>query len=361
MVDDEFKIPKISIFQWNEENCLTIDVRSPIEFNEASLPKAINMPIFNNEERAKVGAVYKQQGKAEAVKLGLTIYSKKIPELFNTILKLKEQHPKEKIVIVCARGGMRSNSITSTLNMLGIHCYQLTGGFRAYRSLILAKLEAFSKMVKKIYVISGNTGTKKTAVLQRLKAEGYPVIDLEGMAGHRGSAFGGIGLKARSQKLFEALLVEQLESYQTSSYLIIESESKRIGNVIVPDFIIEGKKAGIHIELLLPLQDRVQHLLETYQPEKFGKEIFEAFMAIKKRMQGHIGNEIEEHLQNKQYEKAFEMLLTTYYDPQYSYATLQYHQRIEQIHFTKIQEAVEGIKDVINKYECRLNDYQGMV
>jgi tRNA 2-selenouridine synthase len=361
MVDDEFKIPKLSIFQWNEKKCLTIDVRSPLEFNEASLPKAINVPIFNNEERAKVGTVYKQRGKDEAIKLGLTIFSRKIPELFNTILKLKEQHPKERIVIICARGGMRSSSITSTLNMLGIHCYQLSGGFRAYRSLILDKLENFSKLMPRIYVISGNTGTKKTAVLQRLKLDAYPVIDLEGMAGHRGSAFGGIGLKARSQKQFEALLVEELEQYQSSPYLIIESESKRIGNVIVPDFIIEGKKAGIHIELHHPLQDRVQHLVETYQPEKFEEEIFEAFMAIKKRMQGQIGNEIEGLLKNKQYEKAFEMLLTTYYDPQYSYATLQYHQRIEQIHFTQIQDAVEGIKNVINKYESRLSEYQGMV
>ncbi|MFN7250731.1 MAG: tRNA 2-selenouridine(34) synthase MnmH [Anaerobacillus sp.] len=361
MVDDEFKIPKLSIFQWNEENCLTIDVRSPLEFNEASLPKAINMPIFDNEERAKVGTVYKQQGKTEAVKLGLKIFSKKVPELFNTILMMKEQHPNERIVIFCARGGMRSSSITSTLNMLGIHCYQLSGGFRAYRSLILDKLENFSKMSKKIYVISGNTGTKKTAVLQCLKVEGYPVIDLEGMAGHRGSAFGGIGLKASSQKQFEALLVEELEQYQSSPYLIIESESKRIGNVIVPDFIIEGKKGGIHIELLLPLQDRIQHLIETYQPEKFEKEIIEAFMAIKKRMQRHIGEEIQGLLQHKEYEKAFEMLLTTYYDPQYSYATLQYHQRIKQIHFTKIQEAVEEIKNVINQYESRLIEYQRMV
>lgn len=360
MVHEQFNIPKISIFQWDPEKYLTIDVRAPLEFAEASLPKAINVPIFQNEERKKVGTVYKQLGKEEAIKLGLTIFSKKLPEMFETILQLKDQHHKKRIVIVCARGGMRSSSITSTLNTLGIHCYQLDGGLRSYRKLIVDKLKSHSNLSKRFYVVSGNTGTRKTDVLQRLKLEGYPVLDLEGLAGHRGSAFGGIGLKARSQKEFEALLVEELECYQDSPYFIIESESKRIGNIIVPDFIINGKKTGVRIELLYPLANRVRHLLQTYQPDKYENEIFDAFKVIKKRMQAHIGNEIENLLKVKQYEKAFEMLLTTYYDPQYGYASIQYDQEIEQLSFTEIFEAVDGVKKVIAKYEYQLNEGGGM-
>lgn len=361
MVSDEYKIPKLSIFQWNSEKCLTIDVRSPQEFNEASFPKAINVPIFNNEERVKVGTTYKQVGKVEAVKLGLSIYSKKIPDIFETIIKLKEQHPKKKIVIVCARGGMRSQSITSTLNMLGIHCYQLDGGFRTYRSLIVDKLNEYANVEKRFFIVSGNTGSKKTIILQKLKHDGYPVLDLEDMAGHRGSAFGGIGLEVRSQKKFEALLVEELEFYQDSPYFIIESESKRIGNIIVPDFIINGKKTGINIELVHPLQDRVQHIIETYQPSKYGKEILEAFMVIKKRMSTPIGTEIHNLLLNKQYDLAFELLLKNYYDPQYVHASLQNEQLHHQLKFTQITEAVEGVKKVIAHYEYQLNNIEGMV
>ncbi|MCT8139911.1 tRNA 2-selenouridine(34) synthase MnmH [Anaerobacillus sp. CMMVII] len=360
MIDEQFHIPKVSINQWNAEKYLTIDVRSPLEFEESSLPNAVNVPIFNNEERVKVGTAYKQLGKAVAIKLGLAIYSKKITEIFDTILKLKEQHPNEKVVIVCARGGMRSSTIASTLNMLGMHCYQLDGGFRSYRKLIMDKLENYSAFIKRFFIVSGNTGTRKTVVLQRLKQEGYPIIDLEGLAAHRGSAFGGIGLKARTQKQFDALLVEELEIHQNSPYIIIESESKRIGNIIVPDFIIHGKKAGINIELLHPLEQRVQHLIETYQPNKYGQEVFEAFLAIKKRMQVDIANEIEVLLKTQQYERAFEMLLTTYYDPQYNHASLHYHQINHQIQFTDVNEAVEGVKNVIAKYEYQFSTCEGM-
>ncbi len=353
VIDDQYKIPKLAITQWNTDNYKTIDVRSPKEFTEFALPNSVNIPIFNNQEREKVGTVYKRNGKDEAIKLGLKLFSEKIPFFYEAILKLKEEVPNKELVVVCARGGLRSSSLVSTLNMVGIHSFQLQGGIRSYREFIVAKLQKYTSRKKRFHVISGNTGTKKTAALHCLKREGYPVIDLEDLAGHRGSAFGKIGMKAKSQKQFEALLVNELERFDTSAYFIIEAESKRIGNIVLPDFILSGKKSGVRIELEAPLEERVNHLLETYQPAKHHQEILEAFQIIKKRMQGHIGIEIEQLLLTEDYETAFEMLLTNYYDPKYTYTALQKTQITHHLTVTNLSETIEEIKNIISSSEIQ--------
>ncbi|WP_161568290.1 tRNA 2-selenouridine(34) synthase MnmH [Anaerobacillus alkaliphilus] len=347
MYDNQFQIPKVDVLSWDPNKYVTVDVRSPGEYQEFSMPSSINLPIFDNDERSKVGTVYKQMGKEEAIRLGLDFFSKKIQGIFDLILNLRSSYSTKRIVIVCARGGMRSNSVVSTLNMLGIDCLQLDGGIRAYRENITTRLQTHAERLKFYYVLSGNTGTKKTDVLRRLKLEGYPVIDLEDLASHRGSAFGGIGLKSRSQKEFELLLVGELDRYYHSPYLLIESESKRIGNIVVPDFIMAGKRKGVRIELEYPFMERVQHLLETYQPNNNQNRIIEAFLIIKKRMQKHVGNEIHDLLLKRDYEKAFVMLLTHYYDPRYDHSMRQEHQEIVHVNFTDIYDAVAKVKQVI--------------
>lgn len=347
----EFSIPKLSVANLDTDSDVIIDVRSPKEFEEFSFPLSVNVAIFDNDERAKIGTIYTKESREAAIKEGLVSLSSKLPQIHETILKLKKQFPQKKLVITCARGGMRSSSAVSMLNMLGVHCYQLEGGIRSYRESIVEYLESYTKVGKRVYVVSGNTGTRKTEILKILKEEGYPVLDFEGLARHRGSVFGGIGLKARTQKQFEALLVEELERYKTFPYYIMESESKRVGNITIPNYFMVGKENGIRIELEYPFKKRVEHLLETYEPNINHDKIVEAFQKIKKRFQGHIANEIEDFFSNQQYDKAFSLLLTNYYDPMYSHATNSYNQQYSLINYTHIDEAVNGVKKAILENE----------
>lgn len=350
-MEQEFSIPKLSVSNLNFDSDVIIDVRSPKEFEEFSFPISVNIAIFNNDERAKIGTIYTQVSREAAIKEGLVSLSDKLPRIHETVFNLKKQFPGKKLVITCARGGMRSSSVVSMLNMLGIHCYQLEGGIRSYRESTVESLESYTKIEKRVYIVSGNTGTRKTEILKILKKEGYPVLDFEGLARHRGSVFGGIGLKARSQKQFEALLVEELERYKDFPYYIMESESKRVGNITIPNYFMIGKENGIRIELEYPMEKRIDHLLETYQPKLNHEELVAAFQKIKKRFQGHIANEIEDFFSNQQYDKAFSLLLTHYYDPMYTHATSGYNQQYSLINFTHIDEAVNGIKDAINENE----------
>ncbi len=347
MLAEQYKIPKLGATTWDPRQFITIDVRSPKEYQEFAMPSSINIPIFTDEERAKVGTVYKQIGKQQAVRMGLSIFSTKITTIFDFVTTILNENPTKQLVITCARGGMRSSSIVSTLNMLGIYCLQLDGGIKAYRESITNRLQVHAERQKTYVTLSGHTGTKKTEVLRRLKLEGYPVIDLEDLAGHRGSAFGAIGLESKSQKKFEELLVYELDRYNHSPYLLIEAESKRIGNVIVPDFIMSGKNKGVRIELVYPFIDRVNHILDTYQPEQNHEKVIEAFLIIKKRMQKHIGHEIHDLLLNKEYEKAFAMLLIHYYDPRYDYSMQQENQEIIHVCFTDITDATSKVKQVV--------------
>lgn len=355
-----FLIPSQSISELNLENTILIDVRSPIEFKDFSIPSSINIPVFTDQERMQVGRLYKQEGKEKAIKTGLSIFSLKIPRIFEQIDELQKEFPSKEIVVVCARGGMRSRSLVTILNTLGLVSYQLEGGIRSYRTQVTEIMAQFSLKPKLFYVISGNTGTRKTDVLQRLKLEGYPVIDLEGLCGHRGSVVGDIGQNPCSQKQFEARLVSELQRYQDSPFYVIESESKRIGNVIIPDFIMDGKKTGITIELQYPLHKRVEHLLETYDPLKNHERIKEAFFVIKKRLQGHIGMEIENAINEQNYSHAFELLLCHYYDPMYHHAFSKYQPVKYKVQFEELYEAVSGVKETIDN-ENKSAYYKGMV
>lgn len=350
-MEQEFLIPKLAVSDLNFATHIIIDVRSPIEFEKFSIPESVNVDIFNNEERAKVGTIYKQQSREAAVKVGLVLFGKKLPDIYETVLKLKEQFPEKSVVVTCARGGMRSSSVVSTLNMLGVHCYQLVGGMRSHRDFIVEKLDNLTKKAKKFFVVSGNTGTRKTEILQILKEEGFPVLDFEGLAAHRGSVFGGIGLKPHAQKQFEALLVEELVRYERFPYYIIEAESKRVGNIVVPDYFMSGKENGTIIELKYPFTNRIEHLLETYQPKENHDKVVEAFQKIKKRFQGHVAIEIEDFLATGQYDKAFSQLLTYYYDPMYAHANNSYHGPYHLMEYTRIEEAVNGVKAVILENE----------
>ncbi|OCA91873.1 tRNA 2-selenouridine(34) synthase MnmH [Pseudobacillus wudalianchiensis] len=295
-----------------------IDVRSPKEFNEATIPGSINIPIFNDEERAEVGTIYKQQGVEAAKERGLELFSQKLPAFIAAFKEIETP-----MTVFCWRGGMRSKTAATVLGLMGIRANRLTGGIRTYRQWVVQELEN-QPFQPKLFVLNGYTGSGKTAILQRLAEHGYPVIDLERMAGHRGSIFGQIGLEPSNQKKFDSLLVSELRRYQNESFVFIEGESKRIGKVYLPSFLNEKKEKSTQFFLDLPVEERVRNILDDYQPWKYPERFKEAFQFIKKRIHTPVSKQIETALEEQDFSIAIQLLLEYYYDPKYEYSTHHY-------------------------------------
>ncbi|TCZ74238.1 tRNA 2-selenouridine(34) synthase MnmH [Paenibacillus albiflavus] len=319
-------------------NLQLIDVRSPGEWEELTIPGAINIPFFDNEERKEIGTLFKQVSVEKAKERGLEIMSAKLPAFVKQFAAI----PGRKVVF-CWRGGMRSKTTATVLSLMDIHVSRLTGGIRSYRQWVVSTLEHY-QFTPKCIVLSGNTGTGKTKILHQLAEEGYPVIDLEHLAGHRGSIFGGIGLKANNQKVFEALLLKELLKYKDSPYVIVEAESKRIGKAVLPQFLVEAKEKGLQIQIELPVQERVQNIMEDYQPHLHKEASIEAFRFIQKRIHTPIAFQIEQALVQDRFEEAIEHLLQYYYDSRYEYAGKQYELPPVVCEARNMTEAVEQIK-----------------
>jgi tRNA 2-selenouridine synthase len=319
-----------------------VDVRSPSEYMEMTIPGSLNIPVFDDEERAEVGTLYKQVSKEVATDRGLEIFSGKLPQFIQEFRKLEGE-----IVVFCWRGGMRSKAAATFLDLMGIKTSRILGGVRAYRHWVLKGLEAI-EMKPASFVLNGGTGTGKTAILKKLQREGYPVLDIEGLANHRGSIFGEIGLTANNQKTFDSLLLQELMKLQESPFLLFEAESKRIGKLLLPDFLVEGKENAFHIFIEMPMNERIGHILEEYRLHEHHEEFVEAFRYIKRRIHSPVANEIEVELKERNYERILGLLLEYYYDPRYMHRANQYpEERRITVKVNSIEEAYQEVKKLL--------------
>ncbi len=248
----------IRTFLQQSKNELLIDVRAPIEFAKGHIPFAINIPLFEDIERAEIGTLYKQQGKDIAVSRGLEIVS---PKMIHFVNEAKALSKNKKVFVYCFRGGMRSNSFAWLLNTSGLNAKLLQGGYKAYRNWAL---ESFEKP-QRFIIIGGNTGSGKTNVLHQLEKEGYKTIDLEKIAHHKGSAFGGINEEKQSpQQIFENNVAYQLDEQNSNEFILLEDESQNIGYNKIPHGLwLQMKQAPI-IKLNIPFEARVFQLLNDY-------------------------------------------------------------------------------------------------
>ncbi|GBG05699.1 tRNA 2-selenouridine synthase [Paenibacillus agaridevorans] len=318
---------------------VTIDARSPSEFAEATIPGSLNIPLFDDAERAEVGTTYKQVSVQAAMDRGLELVSAKLPDF----IKQFREIPGQKVVF-CWRGGMRSKTTATVLSLMGIRVHRLTGGFRAYRKWVVETLENMELAASPI-VLLGNTGTGKTAILRQLAEEGYPVLDLEKMAGHRGSIFGHVGMASHNQKTFESLLVADLLQLEQSPYVLIEGESKRIGKAVIPDFIVRKKEQGEQLLIRLPIEERVRHIVEDYRPLEHKQELIQGFQRIRRHIHTPVAKEIAACLEADQYEAAVRLLLEHYYDPRYEHAMSQYSGPTTIIEADTVAEAARLVKE----------------
>ncbi|QJE02396.1 tRNA 2-selenouridine(34) synthase MnmH [Massilia forsythiae] len=239
-----------------------IDARSESEFALDHLPGAINCPVLDDAERILIGTTYKQVGAFEAKKLGAPLVAKNIARHIDTLFADK---PKDwKPLVYCWRGGNRSGSMVHVLARIGWPVVQLDGGYKAYRAYVSAALAAPPALP--LRVICGTTGSGKTRLLHALEAAGAQVLDLEGMAAHRGSVLGHLpGEPQPTQKQFETRIWERLRRFDPSRPVFVESESKKVGNLRVPEAVMERIRAAPCVSLALAQPDRVRLLMEDYE------------------------------------------------------------------------------------------------
>jgi tRNA 2-selenouridine synthase len=251
-------------FLSKSKNELIIDVRAPIEFFKGHLPNAINIPLFEDIERAEIGTLYKQKGKDSAVNRGLEIVSPKMTLFVNQVKTLSKN---KKAFVYCFRGGMRSNSFAWLMNTSGLDVCIMKGGYKAFRNYVL---EYFDNE-RKIILLGGKTGSGKTDVLKKLNALSLQTVDLEDLAHHKGSAFGAINEQSQNpQQVFEHDLYHGLSLLDETKAVVLEDESQTIGFNKLPHGLWLQMKQATIIKLEIPFELRVQKLVEDYTTVDIG-------------------------------------------------------------------------------------------
>lgn len=232
-----------------------IDVRSPEEFAEDHVPGSVNIPLFDDIERREVGTLYRAAGRDEAIKRGTSIVGDKLEGLVGSFLGFRGNN----IILMCARGGMRSGSLASLLDSIGLPVFKLKDGYKGYRRYVTERMGSLS-LPWPLFVLQGLTGAGKTEIIRMLPT----AIDLEGMAGHRSSVFGGIGIERSSQKRFETLLLERTGALAGAAFGVIEGESRKIGNLHVPLqlYRVMGESPSLYIDT--PLERRIDIIYREY-------------------------------------------------------------------------------------------------
>ncbi|WP_352417829.1 tRNA 2-selenouridine(34) synthase MnmH [Proteiniborus sp.] len=298
-----------------------IDVRSESEYEVDTIPGAINMPILNDSEREHVGYVYTQIDKDEAKKLGLKYASVKLVDFYEKAKNINKDN--KNIALFCYRGGMRSNSVANVLSTMGINLFLIKGGYKGYRKYVLEKIPKYEGKYKYI-VLHGYTGAGKTKILKELENLGKSVLDLESLAQNAGSVFGNIAFegKSNSQKKFESLLLSRFESISDVN-VFIESESKRVGKAVLPDFLFNDMEKGYHVLINTELDKRIENIVDDYiSSTSYTKdtEIKDAIDKLRKNLGNEKVNMLIAELEKKNYPLIVKELMINYYDPLYKYS-----------------------------------------
>jgi len=316
---DNFIIETSASIGSSLRSSITIDVRSPAEFEHAHIPHALNLPLFDNEQRALIGTTYKKQSREAAIKVGLPLFGTKMLPMIETVEAWIKDRQKENdltkptIYVHCWRGGMRSAAVAWLLDLYGYKVIQLTGGYKAYRNWVLAQFT----IPYSLKVLGGYTGSGKTEILHALQEKNYAVIDLEGLAHHKGSAYGAIGqLPQPSQEMFENIIAEKLlEVNKKQKSIWIEDESQRIGTVLIPTPLFHLMRNSTCYFMTIPFEQRLNFIVEGYGSFD-QKSLIEATMRIQKRLGGLETKTAVDFITAGALKEAFSILLK-YYDKWY--------------------------------------------
>jgi len=255
-------IPAAQAIERLAEFSAIIDARSEAEYEEDHLPGAVNWPSLNNDERKLIGTIYKQVSPFEAQKRGAAIVASNIARHIEreVLDKPRQWQP----LAYCWRGGKRSGALATVLGQIGFRVTLVEGGYKAFRGAVLASLPQLAQRLR-YRVICGPTGSGKTRLLQALAAAGAQVLDLEDLASHRASVLGLIpGQPQPSQRRLETMIWERLRRFDPSRPVFVESESRKVGNLAVPEALIDTMRGSDCLSLVLPDEERVALLMEDY-------------------------------------------------------------------------------------------------
>ena len=286
-----------------------LDVRSPAEYAAGHIPGAYSFPLFDNHERAQVGTTYKQIGSYEALLVGLELVG---PKMRHLVEQAYELAPDKEVLVHCWRGGMRSESVAWLLNTAGITAHTLVGGYKAYRNYAIDGFREAPNLI----VLGGATGSGKTAILHALRAMGEQIVDLEALAHHRGSVFGGIGQGEQpTTEQFQNDLHQVWHQLDHSSRIWIEDESFSIGSAKLPLELWETMKDRPLVGIDVPQAERVRRLVDEYGMLDT-TELERAILTIQKRLGGQRTQRALDDLSKGRLADVAQALLT-YYDKSY--------------------------------------------
>jgi tRNA 2-selenouridine synthase len=291
-----------------------VDVRTPLEFEEDHIPGAANIPLLSNEERVEIGILHKHSGPQAARRRGLELTAPRFPSIVAEIASAADGRP---VLVYCWRGGLRSRTVACILELTGYNAVQLKGGYKTYRNHVVSYFENFTPPGP-IVVIHGLTGIGKTRFIHGLSGDKYTVIDLEGLACHRGSAFGGLGLsQCFSQKWFETILWDAFRKIPEGRPIILEGESRRIGRMSLPGSMYEAMKDSTKVWCAASLETRVDRLIDEYGREEYREGMALALERISRKLGGPKFREIAEYLDRWELRPFMAELLNSYYDKVY--------------------------------------------
>lgn len=292
-----------------------LDVRAPAEYHHGHITGSLNLPLFSDHERAVIGTLYKQAGREAAMMKGLEFYGANMQQL---ITDLKKHTTGRTLFVHCWRGGMRSGVVSWMLDLFG---YQVAVAERGYKSFRRAALDSFGQQ-KRILILGGKTGSAKTDLIREMIRLHHQAIDLEGLAHHKGSAFGGLGQPAApTQEQFENDLYMMFRKTDARQAVWLEDESQRVGLVNIPNPLWTQMRNARIIYLEIPFEIRLQYILKNYGQFET-QALKEATMRIRKRLGGMETQNVLNHLDAGDVVSAFTILLS-YYDRAYLHATRQ--------------------------------------
>jgi len=287
------------------------DVRSPSEFNAGHIPAAVSIPLFNDTERETIGIIYKMEGRIPAIVEGLRQSAHSMSLKLEEALRIAGNG---KLLVYCWRGGMRSETMAWLFSLGDIETEVLEGGYKSYRHYILNFLSEKRKMI----VLGGLTGSSKSHILRHIETSGKQIVDLEGLANHKGSAFGSLGQPSQpTTEQFANLLFEKWKQMDRSLPFWVEDESRNIGSVFMPDNFYVNMQNTPTIILIMNSKIRIPRLMEeysTYPPESLKASI----LKIRKRLGGDNTRDAVDAVEKGDFARAIEITLN-YYDKAYMF------------------------------------------
>ncbi len=296
------------------DTCCLIDVRTPLEYEEDHIPGAHNVPLLTNEERVEVGTIYKKIGPVEARRRGLQLTCSRFYDMVDRILSLAGSRP---IVVYCWRGGLRSHSVAMLVETCGTPASQLSGGYKAFRNHVNGYFDRCDFPFP-LMVMHGMTGAGKTMFINGLNPAQWGTVDLEGIACHRGSAFGALGLEQNySQKYFETLLWDAFRRLPTGRPVVLEGESRRIGRYSLPAGLYRKMEESCKVWCHASIETRIKRLSAEYARPEYREKMLEALARIRKKLGGTRYADLKQKLEEWDVDGFARGLMEGYYDRLY--------------------------------------------